>query len=99
MIKLYQGSDTLHLPYLEGMDAAEMAFRLTDSNKDGFVDKSEFRKMAKSLSKEKLDKAFEFCDKNKDGKLDIYEFKEMMKPKSPKHNDKKLKRSENIEKK
>ena len=59
MNKLYQGSDTLHLPYLEGMDTAEMAFRLTDTNKDGYVDKSEFKKMAKSLSKEKLDKATE----------------------------------------
>ena len=56
-----------------------MAFRLTDTNKDGYIDKTEFKKMAKNLPKDKLEKAFENCDKNKDGKIDIYEFKEMMK--------------------
>ena len=99
MNKLYQASDTLHLPYLEGMDTAEMAFRLTDTNKDGYVDKSEFKKMAKSLSKEKIEKAFEYCDKNKDGKLDMNEFKEMMKPKSPRKIEKKLKRQKSCEEK
>ena len=53
MNKLYQGSDTLHLPYLEGMDTAEMAFRLTDTNKDGYVDKSDFRKWQKAYPKKK----------------------------------------------
>ena len=82
MDRLYPGTHKPHLPYLEKMDSAEIAFKLTDTNKDGYIDKTEFKKMAKSLTKEKVDKAFEHCDKNKDGKLDIYEFKEMMK--SPK---------------
>lgn len=60
------------------MGKAEIAFRLTDTNKDGYIDKAEFAKMAKSLSSEKIDKVFENCDKNKDGKLDLSEFKEMM---------------------
>ena len=55
--------------------------------------------MAKSLSKEKIEKAFEYCDKNKDGKLDMNEFKEMMKPKSPRKIEKKLKRQKSCEEK
>ena len=89
MNRLYHGADKPHLPCLEGMDSAEIAFKLTDTNKDGYIDKTEFKKMAKSLTKEKVEKAFEHCDKNKDGKLDIYEFKEMMK--SPKASPKKPK--------
>ena len=82
--KLYDGTDKPQLPSIAGMDKAEIAFRLTDTNKDGYIDKQEFEKMAKSLTKEKIDKVFENCDKNKDGKLDFSEFKEMMTTKKKK---------------
>ena len=76
--KLCEGPDKPHLPTVEGMDKAQIAFRLTDTNRDGYVDESEFEKMAKNLTKDKVKKAFVNCDKNKDGKLDFKEFKEMM---------------------
>ena len=55
--KLCHGDHKTHLPCLAGMDAAELAFRLTDTNKDGFVDKSEFKKLTKNLPKDKVEKA------------------------------------------
>ena len=82
--KLCHGDHKTHLPCLAGMDAAELAFRLTDTNKDGFVDKNEFKKITKNLPKDKVEKAFQNCDTNKDGKLDIHEFKEMMKTRKKK---------------
>ena len=60
------------------MNKAEIAFRLADKDKDGYVDRSEFEKMAKNLPKEKMDKVFDNVDKNNDGKLDFSEFKAMM---------------------
>ena len=79
--KLCHGDHKTHLPCLAGMDTAELAFRLTDTNK---VDKNEFKKLTKNLPKDKVEKAFQNCDTNKDGKLDIHEFKEMMKAKKRK---------------
>ena len=60
------------------MNKAEIAFRLADKDKDGYVDRSEFEKMAKNLPKEKMDKVFDNVDKNNDGRLDFSEFKAMM---------------------
>ena len=60
------------------MNKAEIAFRLADKDKDGYVDRSEFEKMAKNLPKEKMGKVFDNVDKNNDGKLDFSEFKAMM---------------------
>ena len=42
MNRLFGGTDKPHLPCLEGMDSAEIAFKLTDTNKDGYIDKTEF---------------------------------------------------------
>ena len=60
------------------MDKTEIAFKLADENKDGYIDKQEFEKMAKTLSKDKVDKVFQKCDSNGDGKIDYAEFKTMM---------------------
>ncbi len=60
------------------MDKAEIAFGLVDKNKDGHINKEEFEKTFKNLSKEKADKLFDHLDKNNDGTLDFSEFKEMM---------------------
>ena len=40
--------------------------------------KEEFEKMAKTLTKEKVEKVFQKCDENGDGKIDYSEFKRMM---------------------
>ena len=63
---------------IKGMDKTEIAFKLADKNKDGYIDKQEFEKMAKTLSKDKVDKVFQKCDSNGDGKIDYAEFKTMM---------------------
>ena len=60
------------------MNKTEIAFKLADKNKDGFIDKTEFEQMAKTLSKEKVEKVFQKCDKDGDGKIDFSEFKIMM---------------------
>ena len=60
------------------MDTTEMAFRLADKSNDGYIDKEEFEKMAKNLSKEKIDKVFEKFDKDGDGTMSYLEFKAMM---------------------
>ena len=60
------------------MDKTEIAFKLADKNRDGFIDKAEFEKMAKTLSKDKVDKVFQKLDTNGDGKIDYQEFKKMM---------------------
>ena len=38
------------------MEATELAFRIIDSDDDGFIDRSEFAKVSKNLSKEQIDK-------------------------------------------
>ena len=60
------------------MDKTEIAFKLADKNKDGFIDKEEFEKMAKTLTPDKVEKVFQKCDSNGDGKIDFSEFKKMM---------------------
>ena len=60
------------------MNTKEIAFRVTDTNKDGYVDRKEFSKLSKTIPKEKMDKVFDMADKNHDGKLDYKEFKDMM---------------------
>ena len=60
------------------MDKTEIAFKLADKNQDGYIDKEEFEKMAKTLPKDKVEKVFQMCDKNNDGRMDFEEFKIMM---------------------
>ena len=56
----------------------EIAFRLADKDKSGYITKSEFEKMAKNLSKEQIEKVFQKCDKDGDGKINFSEFSSMM---------------------
>ena len=43
-------------PPPDKQDKAEMAFRLFDKDKDGFITKREMEKLSKSLSKEQVEK-------------------------------------------
>ena len=57
---------------------AEMAFKLYDRDKDGYITKSEFIKLSKNLTKEQIEKAFAKFDSDGDGRLNWEEFKKMM---------------------
>lgn len=57
---------------------AEIAFRLYDKDKDGYITKSEMEKLSKTLSKEQIDKVFARFDADGDGKLSYAEFRKMM---------------------
>merc|ERR1711997_833974 len=74
------GSDSRkpQLANINGMDNTEIAFRLADKDKSGYITKSEFEKMAKNLSKEQVEKVFAKCDKDGDGKINYAEFSTMM---------------------
>ena len=49
------------------IDKVEMAFRLIDTDNDGYIDKSEMEKLTKKLSKEQVNKIYAACDKDGDG--------------------------------
>ena len=66
------------LSNIDGMDKTEIAFRLADKDKSGYITKNEFEKMAKNLSKEQIEKVFAKCDKDGDGKINYAEFSSMM---------------------
>ena len=55
-----------------------MAFKAMDKDGDGFITKSEFRKVCPNLTKEQINAAFEKFDKAGDGKLNYIEFCGMM---------------------
>ena len=57
---------------------AEIAFRLYDKDKDGYITKSEMEKLSKNLSKEQIDKVFARFDADGDGRLSYAEFRKMM---------------------
>ena len=57
---------------------AEIAFRLYDKDKDGYITKSEMEKLSKGLSKDQIEKAFARFDHDGDGKLSYAEFRKMM---------------------
>ena len=75
-------------------DKAEMAFRLYDKDKDGYITKGEMVKLSKTLTKEQVEKvkfqqlllliwfgeyqAFSKFDSDGDGRLSLAEFKKMM---------------------
>ena len=61
------------------LDKIEMAFRLIDTDNDGYIDKSEMEKLTKNLSKEQVNNIYAKCDKDGDGKMSWTEFHEMMK--------------------
>ena len=51
---------------------------MADKDKSGYIEKSEFEKMTKNLSKEQREKVFAKCDKDGDGKINYSEFSSMM---------------------
>ena len=76
--RLQESSSKPQFANINKMDKTEIAFKLADKDNDGYIDRSEFEKMAKNLSKEKAGKVFEKCDKNGDGRIDFSEFETMM---------------------
>ena len=42
-------------PPIERQDKAEMAFKLYDKDKDGYITKAEMTKLSKTLTKEQID--------------------------------------------
>jgi len=64
---------------LELTSKAELAFKAADKNRDGYISKAEFQKLAKTLTKDQIDKVIAKFDANGDGKLDYEEFKKMLK--------------------
>ena len=60
------------------MAKTEIAFRLIDKDKSGYIEKSELHQMTKSLSEEQREVVLKKCDENGDGKLSYLEFSRMM---------------------
>ena len=74
------------------MDKTELAFRLIDSDDDGYIDRDEFAKFSKNLSKGQIDKVWSKLDKDGDGRISISEFYDMMEKKKKKcENEKSVK--------
>ena len=61
-----------------GMDSTELAFRLIDTDNDGYIDRSEFEKMSKKLNNEQIDKVWSKLDRDGDGRISISEFYKFM---------------------
>eukprot|EP00090_Calanus_glacialis_P034359 TRINITY_DN5764_c0_g1_i1.p2 TRINITY_DN5764_c0_g1~~TRINITY_DN5764_c0_g1_i1.p2 ORF type:complete len:172 (-),score=70.32 TRINITY_DN5764_c0_g1_i1:84-599(-) len=59
-------------------DKAQMAFKLYDKDKDGYITRAEMVKLSKTLTKEQVEKAFSKFDSDGDGKLSYAEFRKMM---------------------
>ena len=57
---------------------AELAFKLYDKDKDGYITKSEMEKLSKNLTKEQIEKVFARFDADGDGRLSYAEFRKMM---------------------
>ena len=66
------------LPSVDRLDKAEMAFKLYDKDKDGYITKAEMVKLSKNLTKDQIDRAFARFDSDGDGRLSYAEFKKMM---------------------
>ena len=57
---------------------AELAFKLYDKDKDGYITKGEMEKLSKNLTKEQIEKVFARFDADGDGRLSYAEFRKMM---------------------
>jgi hypothetical protein len=57
---------------------SELAFKALDTNGDGFVSRSEFKKICPNLTKEQTAAAFAKFDKDKTGKINYNEFSSML---------------------
>merc|ERR1712039_729342 len=58
----------------------ELAFKLYDEDKDGYITKTEMEKgeLSKNLTKEQIEKVFARFDADGDGRLSYSEFKKMI---------------------
>ena len=56
----------------------ELAFRALDTNGDGYVSRSEFKKICPNMTKEQMDAAFTKFDKDKTGRINYNEFCSML---------------------
>lgn len=56
----------------------ELAFKALDTNGDGFVSRSEFKKICPNMTKEQMDAAFAKFDKDKTGRINYSEFCSML---------------------
>lgn len=56
----------------------ELAFKLYDKDKDGYITKTEMEKLSKNLTKEQIEKVFARFDADGDGRLSYAEFRKMM---------------------
>ena len=56
----------------------ELAFKLYDEDKDGYITKTEMEKLSKNLTKEQIEKVFARFDADGDGRLSYSEFRKMM---------------------
>ena len=56
----------------------ELAFRALDTNGDGFVSRSEFKKICPNMTKEQVEAAFNKFDKDKTGRINYAEFCSML---------------------
>lgn len=65
-------------PKVDGAKQAELAFRLYDKDKDGYITKTEMEKLSKTLTKEQIEKVFARFDADGDGRLSYAEFRKMM---------------------
>ena len=62
----------------KGVDKAEAAFRVFDTNKDGFITKDEFSQVSTKLTRKQMDAVFAKFDTSHDGKLSLQEFRRLM---------------------
>lgn len=58
-----------------------LAFKAIDKNGDGFLSKSEFRKICPNMTEEQVENAFTKFDHDKTGKINFKEFCSMLKKK------------------
>jgi calmodulin len=65
-------------PQRDQTKQAELAFKLYDKDKDGYITKAEMEKLSKNLSKEQIEKVFTRFDADGDGRLSYAEFRKMM---------------------
>ena len=81
MIDFFQAMEdklTEDRPKPDSSRQAEIAFKLYDKDRDGYITKSEMEKLSKNLTKEQIDKVFARFDADGDGKLSYAEFRKMM---------------------
>ena len=71
-------SDPAPIHHKDAGKQAELAFKLYDKDKDGYITKNEMEKLSKTLTKEQIEKVFARFDKDGDGRLSYAEFRKMM---------------------